>query len=670
MVFYWRVFCLLLTIVPEILLLKHLRLYPFFMRYNPFCYRFPSLQPYRRMVLLLLFMAVQGNLHAQALPLMKDMYEKDTRAYAKIWIDKGENLTYSTAIQKLRTNQFRTLDSLEIPGMFRWGAYTYWIAVAVRNPDAASFPLLLNSVRLSDDSTWHLKNGSPPIVKKLSTYGENDPYGFIPYTLRWSWIYPIEPQATDTILIKYYNFKPTLNFPPTASDARIYAAKRLAWSLKKHWYFILGCGALFSVFVFAFSIWLYVREISFFWYAAFCFSLLIVSCWNFDSEIPPLYFLSNYVEWTYTKLHIHTLFPAVCHSLFLYHFFRNQSNLLDKVVRWVLWTCAVAAGIETVFLTLNQLHWSWVFYWWFRIFIAIFGLLILYFIQKIPGKESKWIIRGALSIYVFDILSNFYSQYSSQITLVGLIIDVFCFTIATVTRFNRIQVEKHQLLLAQQTREMEQKLEIEKIRITISHNIRNEVASDLHDDLGTTLSSISFLGEMAAIRLQKKDQPVGPILERIISQSREMAQTMRGALWIINPQSDSFLDLCQKIRSFAEEVLRSRQINLSFQLMNPAYDCTLSLEIQRNLFLICKEVIVNISRHSGATEATFHTYAEPSFIEMRITDNGSGFDICQSSEGNGLRNIVYRAEQIGGNLDLCSKPNEGTSIRLLVPMNL
>ena len=595
------------------------------------------------------------------------IYEKDTRGYTKIWIDKENNLTYEAALQKLRNNQFQLLDSTLVPGLFRRGAYVYWMALVVKNNNKSTFPLLLYNTRLSEDSTWHFANGHPPKIKKISQYGEIEPYGIIPYPLRWAWIYPIDFSSTDTILIKHYNYKPKYNFTPTVSDARFYAAKNLSNRVQEKWYFIFGFGALFSVLIIALSVWLYLREIAFFWYAAFCCSLLITSLWNFESEIPPLYFISNRIEWTYTKLYLHTLFPAICHTLFLYSFFKDKLIFLKKMVHGFLYTCVLIAILETFFLMTDQLHWSWILYWWFRNAILIYGLMALYFIRKIPGKQSKWIIAGALGIYCFEILSNFSPQYTSMITLIGMLVDVFCFTVATASRFNQIQMEKYELILAQQTRELERKIEMEKFRNDISQNLRSEIASDLHDDMGTALSSISFLGEMATAQLDKRSDTVRPILERIIIQSREMVQTMRGVVWVINPQNDSAFDFFDKIRSFAEVVLHSRQIKLSFRILNPI-ESSLSLEIQRNLFLICKEAIVNIARHSGANEALISIETESSSIRIKIVDNGKGFDPDGQHDGNGLRNLHNRTRQIAGKLDLVSKRDEGTTLVLLIPI--
>lgn len=618
-------------------------------------------------ILFLFFIGSPSNLLAQVLQLDEGCYDKDTREFTKIWIDKDKNLTYETALQKFKNNQFHLLDSISVPSMFMRGAYIYWMALVVKNNNKTTFPLLLYNTRLSEDSTWHFNKVYPPTSKKISQYGEIEPYGIIPYPLRWAWIYPIDSSATDTILIKYYNYKPKYNFTPKASDARVFAAKNLSKQVQENWYFIVGFGALFSVLLIALSVWLYLREIAFFWYAAFCCSLLITSLWNFESEIPPLYFISNQTEWTYTKLYLHTLFPAVCHTLFLYSFFKDKLLFLKKLVHGFLYICALIALLETFFLITDQLHWSWVLYWWFRNAILLYGLAALYFIQKIPGKQSKWIVAGALGIYCFDILSNFSSQYTSMITLLGMLIDVFCFTVATASRFNQIQVEKYELILAHQTQEIERKIEMEKFRNDISQNLRNEIASDLHDDMGTALSSISFLGEMASTQLDKRSDTVKPILERIITQSREMVQTMRGVVWVINPQSDSAFDFFDKIRSFAEVVLHSRQIKLSFQLLNPI-DSSLSLEIQRNLFLICKEAIVNIARHSGANEALIRIETESSSILIKIMDNGKGFDPNGQHNGNGLRNLHNRTRQIAGKLDLVSIQDEGTTLILLIPI--
>lgn len=197
--------------------------------------------------------------------------------------------------------------------------------------------------------------------------------------------------------------------------------------------------------------------------------------------------------------------------------------------------------------------------------------------------------------------------------------------------------------------------------------IRNEIAADLHDDVGTALSSITFLGEMARSRFEKKPEDIRPILERIMNEAREMMQTMRGVVWVINPQNDKAADFFEKVRAFAEGVLQSKKVELTFQVQDTDTQ-QMGLEEQRNLFLIFKEAIVNIAKHSEATKAAIAIKTEKSYVWIQIKDNGKGFDCRSATEGNGLRNLKNRAAQIGGNLEVQSKPGKGTQLNMVIPI--
>jgi signal transduction histidine kinase len=197
--------------------------------------------------------------------------------------------------------------------------------------------------------------------------------------------------------------------------------------------------------------------------------------------------------------------------------------------------------------------------------------------------------------------------------------------------------------------------------------IRNEIAADLHDDVGTALSSITFLGEMAKSRFEKKPEEIRPILERIMNESREMMQTMRGMVWVINPQNDKAADFFEKVKAFSEAVLSSKKIDVSFLIEAPE-TLFFGLEVQRNLFLIFKEAVVNAAKHSDATKASIGIKTEKNYVWIQIKDNGNGFDPRLVMEGNGLRNLKNRAAQLGGNLEVQSKPGEGTCLNMVIPI--
>ena len=197
--------------------------------------------------------------------------------------------------------------------------------------------------------------------------------------------------------------------------------------------------------------------------------------------------------------------------------------------------------------------------------------------------------------------------------------------------------------------------------------IREEIAADLHDDVGTALSSITFLGEMAKSRFGKKPEDIRPILERIMNESREMMQTMRGVVWVINPNNDKAIDFFGKVKSFAEAVLSSRNVVLTFGADLPEKQ-QIGLEVQRNLFMILKEAVVNIAKHAEATNARIDVKTDKDVMWIQISDNGKGFDNMTLSDGNGLRNLKNRATQLGGNFAVTSTPGEGTVLKLVIPI--
>ena len=198
-------------------------------------------------------------------------------------------------------------------------------------------------------------------------------------------------------------------------------------------------------------------------------------------------------------------------------------------------------------------------------------------------------------------------------------------------------------------------------------HIRNEIAADLHDDVGSTLSNISFLGEMAKMKFEKRPEDVLPLLERIIENSKEMVQTMRGMVWTINPDNDNAYDFIDKVRAFATEMLQNREIILNFKNEIPQNQL-LTIEQQRNLFLIFKELIHNIAKHSAATQVTIHLKKHDSWLWAKVTDDGRGFDTSQVPDGNGLRNLQHRVAQLEGKMDVTSTIGSGTSTKLMIPL--
>jgi signal transduction histidine kinase len=192
--------------------------------------------------------------------------------------------------------------------------------------------------------------------------------------------------------------------------------------------------------------------------------------------------------------------------------------------------------------------------------------------------------------------------------------------------------------------------------------LRNKIASDLHDDIGSTLSSISIFSQMA----QQQSKEVIPMLETIGENSRKMLDSMADIVWTINPENDEFEKIVLRMRSFAYELLGAKNIDFEFNADDDITKAKLTMDVRKNLYLIFKEATNNMVKYSGADKATFSIKGEKNYLTMLIRDNGKGFDTKQSPNGNGLKNMKKRAEEIGAWFMIDSLPGNGTTIELKI----
>ncbi len=191
-------------------------------------------------------------------------------------------------------------------------------------------------------------------------------------------------------------------------------------------------------------------------------------------------------------------------------------------------------------------------------------------------------------------------------------------------------------------------------------NIRNKISGDLHDDIGSTLNSISVYSEVA-----KQDQSKhAHALEMIGEASRKIIDSMSDIVWTINPENDSFENIILRMRSLAFNLLRAKNIEFIFKADESLNNIKLSMENRRNLFLIFKEAINNLIKYADASKFSIQLLREGSLIKLTISDNGNGFDTKQESTGNGLNSMKRRAAEIKALLQIESVIKEGTRIEL------
>jgi signal transduction histidine kinase/ligand-binding sensor domain-containing protein len=191
--------------------------------------------------------------------------------------------------------------------------------------------------------------------------------------------------------------------------------------------------------------------------------------------------------------------------------------------------------------------------------------------------------------------------------------------------------------------------------------VRIRIASDLHDDVGSSLTQIAILSEVA-----RRNSPDGQ-LDKIANVSREALRSISDIIWAVDPERDSLGDLITRMRQFANDLFGSGGIELRFDAGVVARDVEIGADGRRQLFLIFKEALHNIAKHSLSTRAHVEVAMDNDTIILRVSDNGRGFDFATVAQGNGLRSMSQRAQDLGGTLSVHSSAG-GSELTLRVPV--
>jgi signal transduction histidine kinase len=197
-------------------------------------------------------------------------------------------------------------------------------------------------------------------------------------------------------------------------------------------------------------------------------------------------------------------------------------------------------------------------------------------------------------------------------------------------------------------------------RIKQLQNIRNHIADDLHDDIGSTLSSISIMSELA----KAQSPEARPLLNSISENTAAIQENMSDIIWAVNPQNDRFENVLLRMNLFAVEILEAKNIQLEFNSDASLATYRLTMKQRKNLYLFFKEAINNSAKYSKAEKVFVRITKKDRHIEMNIADNGIGFDATGVFNGNGMNTFKKRAEELNAEFKITSPVNKGTNVQL------
>ncbi len=197
-------------------------------------------------------------------------------------------------------------------------------------------------------------------------------------------------------------------------------------------------------------------------------------------------------------------------------------------------------------------------------------------------------------------------------------------------------------------------LELERLRLRI--------AGDLHDDVGSNLSTIAMVSRSVQ-RAPELSDVTRKKLSEIFDTALSTAEGMKDIVWFIQPGNDTLDDLLLRMKDTASSMCDFAEYEFQSAVVEPSL--RISVEFKRNFFLAFKEILANIGKHTSATHVHIRVEQRNGTLEATVEDNGAGFDVSGVSSrrsGNGLRNLQSRAHNIGGTCEVRSSPAGGTTV--------
>jgi signal transduction histidine kinase len=377
-----------------------------------------------------------------------------------------------------------------------------------------------------------------------------------------------------------------------------------------------------------------------------------------------------------------SLFLLIIGTIFYIQFTRVFLNTasrypgLDKIFKGEIWLfiiCMVAYTIIhyfTDFVTLEVYLENAM-----KLISLLIGLIYIIIGMAIKDRLMNYLAIGNALQIQFSGISLIFILFGIEATNIfnsaifyfeiGVVISVFFFLIG-LTYKNRTELierirEREAMKLDAEKKDFETKLAI----MQAQQDERNRISADMHDDLGAGMTTIRLYSELAKNKMGDRKIPE---IEKISASADELLIKMNAIIWSMTSSNDTLGNMVAYIRSYALEYFENTGIKCIIDIPERIPEVEVSGKIRRNIFLVVKEALNNIVKHSHATEVSLRLQQEPGGLSLVIHDNGKGIDFGNiRTFGNGLKNMKQRMEDIG--IDFTIENSQGTTIRIFAPVS-
>lgn len=426
--------------------------------------------------------------------------------------------------------------------------------------------------------------------------------------------------------------------------------------------FLLFCGILLFQCLYVLIQWYLVRRRVYFYYVLYIFSVFCYYYLRFSA------FYSENSAWAITNAadmynfnHVLLIIPSIFYVLFAIAFvdLRTRDRKLYRHLNILIFVLAICVVAQFLLLEFPNDYDKFT-----PVTIALivqipFNIYALIRIARQRRRTAWFLVIGSAVAFLSHLLANTLPMIIPigslfitplEITMVGVIIEVVIFNSGLLFKAKEADLER---IEAQNSyiRELKSRQSIQGEFA----EVRDKISSDLHDDVGSSLSSIGIYSYAAKENLNagKTDQ-ASELLENIKRSAEDTLNAMSDLVWATNPRNDSNEKLIERIRSFGYEILSAKDCIFKVSVDDGFYQIQLNQAQRKNLLLILKEAINNSAKYSEATRVDLVVDIQPLSYTVKVSDNGIGFDAQQRSDGNGMNTMRKRSAELGGSFQLNS----------------
>jgi signal transduction histidine kinase len=357
--------------------------------------------------------------------------------------------------------------------------------------------------------------------------------------------------------------------------------------------------------------------------------------------------------------------------------YERYDKRLYRLVRLLIFLMFIGLLLDIVILLLGFKAFEDDFYICFIIFIAAFSLWCVAQTYRIKNNVVLFIIVGSTFFYIGSVTSLYYDlapkkdvqsvwTFAATYEYIGTFFEIICFSVGLSYRSYVTQVEKTKL----QAQVIEELREREALQMEL-HTERDRIATEMHDDLGAGLSTLKLLGERAKTTLT--DEKSLTTVSKMTNLSNELIERLVTIIWAMNSQNDTVEGLISYLHRYANDFLEETHgLACQFPLPDLPEDVktmTINGESRRRLFLVFKESLHNIIKHSKAKHVHISVLSNNVEWTMTIEDDGIGLSESTNQHGNGLKNMLKHSLVLNGQVDIKESRKGGVLIRLMMPLD-